>query len=54
VLSRFLQVTPTGNRYLGRPRRRWEKNIRIDLNEIGITTMICVDSAQDIDYCEPL
>ena len=26
---------PTGKRPLGRPRRRWEDNIRIDLEEIG-------------------
>jgi len=27
---------PTGKRPLGRPRRRWEDNIRMDLQEIGI------------------
>ena len=27
---------PTGMRSLGRPRRRWEDNIRMDLEEIGI------------------
>jgi hypothetical protein len=26
---------PEGNRPLGRPRRRWEDNIRMDLREIG-------------------
>ena len=26
----------TGKRLLGRPRRRWENNIRMDLKEIGI------------------
>ena len=26
----------TGKRSLGRPRRRWEANIRMDLDEIGI------------------
>ena len=26
---------PTGKRPLGRPRRRWEDNIRIDIKEIG-------------------
>ena len=26
----------TGKRPLGRPRRRWEDNIRMDLEEIGI------------------
>ena len=29
---------PTGKRPLGRPRRRWEDNIRMDLKEIGINT----------------
>ena len=26
----------TGKRHLGRPRRRWKDNIRMDLKEIGI------------------
>ena len=29
---------PTGKRPLGRSRRRWEDNIRMDLKEIGIVT----------------
>ena len=41
---------PTGKRPLGRPRRRWEDNIRMDLKEIGIITRNWVDSDQDIDY----
>ena len=32
---------------MGRPRRRWEDNIRIDLEEIGINAGNWVDSAQD-------
>ena len=32
------QTTPTGKIHLGRPRRRWEDNIRMDLKEIGINT----------------
>ena len=39
--------TPTGKRLLGRPRRRWEDNIRMYLKEIGINTRNWVDSAQD-------
>ena len=35
---------------MGRPRRRWEDNIRMDLEEIGISTRNWVDSAQDRDY----
>jgi len=27
---------PEGKRPLGRPRRRWESNIKMDLREIGI------------------
>ena len=29
-------MKPTGKRPFGRPRRRWEDNIRMDLEEIGI------------------
>ena len=32
----ILTGKPTGRRHLGRPRRRWEDNIRMDLEEIGI------------------
>ena len=31
--------TPTGKRSLGRPRRRWEDNFRMELEEIGISTI---------------
>ena len=35
---------------LGRPRRRWEDNIRMDLEEIGINAGNWIDSAQDRNY----
>ena len=35
----------TGKRPLGRPKRRWEDNIRMDLNEIGIYADNWVNSA---------
>jgi hypothetical protein len=41
---------PTGKRPLGSPRRRWEDNIIMDLEEIGINAGNWVDSAQDRDY----
>ena len=41
---------PTGKRPLRRPRRRWEDNIRMDLEEIGINAGNWVDSAQDRNY----
>ena len=39
----------TGNRPLRGPRRRWEDNIRMDLEEMGINAGNWVDSAQDRD-----
>ena len=36
---------PTGKRPLGRSRHRWEGNIRMNLQEIGINTRNWVDSA---------
>ena len=39
---------------LGRPRRRWEDNIRMDLEEISINAGIWVDSAQDRGYWRAL
>ena len=44
----------TGKRHLGKPRRRWEDNIRMDLKEISINTRNWVDSAQDMIIGEPL
>ena len=37
-------------RPIGRPKRIWEDNIRMDLEEIGIIAGNWVDSAQDKDY----
>ena len=33
---RILTGKPTGKRSLGRPRRRWEDNIRMDIEDISI------------------
>jgi hypothetical protein len=33
--NRILVGKPEGKRLLGRPRRRWEDNVRMDLREIG-------------------
>ena len=46
---KILTGKPTGNRPLGRPRRRWEDNIRMDLEELSIQTRNWVDSAWDRD-----
>ena len=51
---KILTGKPSGKRPLGRPRRRWENNIRINLEEIGINAGNWVDSAQDMDYWRAL
>ena len=38
---------PEGKRPLGRPRRRWEDNIKIDLRETGCDVEDWLDLAQD-------
>jgi hypothetical protein len=40
---------PDGKRPLGRPRRRWVDNIKMDLKEIGWDCMDWIDLAQDRD-----
>jgi hypothetical protein len=46
---RVLVGKPEGNRPLGRPRRRWEDNIRMDLQEVGGGGMDWIGLAQDRD-----
>ena len=38
---------PEGKRPLGRPRRRWEDNIKTDLQEVGRRVMDWIELAQD-------
>ena len=40
---------PEGKRPLRRPRRRWEDNIKMDLQEVGRGGMDWIDLAQDMD-----
>jgi hypothetical protein len=40
---------PEGRRSLGRPRRRWEGNIKMDLREIGFGDLDWIHLAQDSD-----
>ena len=51
---KILAGKPTGKIPLGRPKRRWEDDIRMDLKEIGINTRNWVDWAQDRDYWRAL
>jgi hypothetical protein len=43
-----------GKRPLGRPRRRWVDNIKMDLREIGWDGVVWIDMAQDRDQWRAL
>ena len=47
---KILTGKPAGKRPLGRPKRRWEDNIRMNLKEIGNNMRNWDDWAQDRDY----
>ena len=40
---------PEGRKPLGRPRSRWEDNIKMDLQEVGCGSMAWIELAQDRD-----
>ena len=46
---RVLVGKPEGKRPLGRPRRRWVDNIRMDLQEVGCGYMDRIGLAQDTE-----
>jgi len=46
---RVLVGKPEGKRALGRPRLRWDDNIKMDLQEVGCGGMEWVELAQDRD-----
>jgi hypothetical protein len=46
---RILAGNPEGKRPLGRPRRRWVDDIKIDLRKVGWDAMDWIDLAQDRD-----
>jgi hypothetical protein len=48
---RILVGRPEGKRPLGRPRRRWEDNIKLDLREIRIDEANWILLAQDRVQC---
>ena len=53
-VHRVLVGKPEGKRPLGRPRRRWEDNIKMDLQEIGGGRGDWMELAQDRDGCRAL
>jgi len=46
---RVLVGKPEGKRPLGRPRRRWDDNIKMNLQEVGCGGMDWIELAQDRD-----
>jgi hypothetical protein len=48
-VHRVLVGKPEGKRPLGRPRRRWEDNIKMDLQEVGGCRADWLELAQDRD-----
>ena len=42
---------PKGKRPLGRPRRRWEDNMKMNLQEVRCGGMDWIELAQDRDRC---
>jgi hypothetical protein len=47
---KILREEPTEKRSSGRPRQRWEDDIRMNFKEMGISTRNWVDSAQYKEY----
>ena len=46
---RVLVGKPESKRPLGRPRHRWEDNIKMDLREVGCDVRDWIDLAEDMD-----
>jgi hypothetical protein len=53
-LYRILVGNPEGKRPLGRPRRRWVDNIKMDLREVGFCVINWIDLALDRDQWRAL
>jgi hypothetical protein len=50
----ILMEKPEGRRPLGRPRRGWVDNIKMDIREIGWEGINWIDLAQDMDHWRAL
>jgi hypothetical protein len=46
-MYRLLVGKPEGKRPLGRPRRSWINNIKMDFLEIGLSVVVWIGLAQD-------
>ena len=54
AVQKVLVGKPEGKRPLGRPRRRWEDNIKMDLQEVGRSCGDWMELAQDRDMWRAL
>ena len=50
--SKAFKIHPIGKRPVGRSRRRWENNVKIDLAEIGIERMNWIPVRSAEYFCE--
>jgi hypothetical protein len=53
-VKRILVGRLEGRRPLGRPRHRWEDNIKMDLQEVGWVSMDWIELAEDRDSWQAL
>jgi hypothetical protein len=51
---RVLVEKADGKRLLGKPRRRWEDNVKMDLQEVGYGREDWIELAQDTDRWQAL
>jgi hypothetical protein len=51
---KVLMGKPEGKRQVGRPRRRWEEGIRMDVREIGLGSVDWIQLAEDRDWWRTL
>jgi hypothetical protein len=54
VIHRVLVGKPEGKRPPGRHRRRWEDNVKMDLQEVGCGDMVLIELAQDRERWQAL
>jgi hypothetical protein len=54
IVYRVLVGKPEVKRPLGRPRRRWEDNIKMDLQEVGCGGIDWIELVEDRDRCRAL